>query len=101
MSQPSSALEKDSSEVLRQISHLGDLPPGSILEVMGRCSKSNCHCARPGDPGHGPIFRRTRKVQGKTVAETFSSPGPFAQGPVRGCRVSEVSVMERETGGSK
>jgi hypothetical protein len=74
MSEPIPALEKDRSEVLRQISHLGDLRPGSILEVMGRCSKPNCHCAQPGDPGHGPNFRLTRKVKGKTVAETLSSP---------------------------
>ena len=46
MSEPLSALEKDRSEVLRQISHLGDLRPGSIVEVMGRCSKPNCHCAQ-------------------------------------------------------
>ena len=74
MSEPLATLEKDRSEVLRQISHLGDLRPGSIVEVMGRCSKSNCHCAQPGDPGHGPHFRLTRKVKGKTVAQTLSSP---------------------------
>ena len=74
MSESLPALEKDRAEVLRQISHLGDLRPGSILEVMGRCSKPNCHCAQPGDPGHGPNFRLTRKVKGKTVAETLSSP---------------------------
>ena len=74
MSEPIPALEKDRSEVLRQISHLGDLRPGSVVEVMGRCSKPNCHCAQPGDPGHGPHFRLTRKVNGKTVAETLSSP---------------------------
>src|SRR5208283_1051487 len=74
MSESLPALEKDRSEVLRRISHLGDLRPGSIVGVMGRCSKSNCHCARPGDPGHGPNFRLTRQVQGKTVAETLSSP---------------------------
>ncbi len=74
MSESLLALEKDRSEVLHQISHLGDLRPGSIGEVMGRCSKPNCHCAQPGDPGHGPHFRLTRKVQGKTVAETLASP---------------------------
>ena len=74
MSEPLPALEKDRSEVLRQISYLGDLRPGSIVEFMGRCSKPNCHCAQPGDPGHGPNFRLTRKVKGKTVAETLSSP---------------------------
>jgi hypothetical protein len=41
---------------------------------MGRCSKPNCHCAQAGDPGHGPNFRLTAKVKGKTVAETLSSP---------------------------
>jgi hypothetical protein len=40
---------------------------------MGRCSKPNCHCAKAGDPGHGPNFRLTAKVDGKTVAETLSS----------------------------
>jgi len=74
MPEPLQALEKDRSEVLRQISHLGDMRPGSILGVMGRCSKPHCHCAQPGDPGHGPNFRLTRKVKGKTVAETLSSP---------------------------
>ena len=68
------ALEKDRSEVVRQITQLGDFRPGSILGVMGRCSKPNCHCAQAGDPGHGPNFRLTAKLDGKTVAETLSSP---------------------------
>jgi hypothetical protein len=68
------ALEKDRSEVLLAIAHLGDLRPGSVVEVMGRCGKPNCHCAQPGDPGHGPHFRLTRKIHGKTVAETLASP---------------------------
>jgi hypothetical protein len=74
MSEPLPALEKDRSEVLRRIADLGDLRPGSIGEVMVRCSKPNCHCSQPGDPGHGPHFRLTRKVKGKTVAETLASP---------------------------
>jgi len=74
MSQSLPALEKDRSAVVRQITELGDFRPGSILGVVGRCGKSNCHCAQPGDPGHGPNFRLTAKVDGKTVAETLSSP---------------------------
>jgi hypothetical protein len=81
MSEPLSALEKDRSEVLRQISHLGDLRPGSLGEVRGRCSKPNGHCAQAGDPGHGPHFRLTRKVQGKTVAETLASPAALRKAP--------------------
>jgi len=75
MSESLPALEKDRSEVLGQISQLGDLRPGSIVEFMGRCGKPTCHCAQPGDPGHGPHFRLTRKVKGKTVGETLSTPG--------------------------
>jgi hypothetical protein len=67
-------LEKDRSEVLLGISRLGDLRRGSILEVRGRCSKPNCHCAAAEDPGHGPHYRLTTKVGGKTVAETLSTP---------------------------
>jgi hypothetical protein len=74
MSESLPALEKDRSVVMRQITQLGDFRPGSILGVMGRCSKPNCHCAQTGDPGHGPHFRLTAKVDGKTVAETLSSP---------------------------
>jgi hypothetical protein len=74
MSESAEALEKDRSEVLQQITQLGDFRPGSIVGTMGRCNKPNCHCAQPGDPGHGPSFRLTAKVKGKTVAETLSSP---------------------------
>ncbi|MGH9448403.1 MAG: DUF6788 family protein [Terriglobia bacterium] len=74
MSESLPALEKDRSQVVRQITQLGDFRPGSILGVMGRCSKPNCHCAQADDPGHGPNFRLTAKVDGKTVAETLSSP---------------------------
>ncbi len=73
MPQSLAALEKDRSEVVHQITQLGDFRPGSIRGVMGRCSKPNCHCAQASDPGHGPNFRLTAKVDGKTVAETLSS----------------------------
>ena len=45
MPQSLPALEKGRSEVVRQITQLGDFRPGSIRGVMGRCSKPNCHCA--------------------------------------------------------
>lgn len=52
---------------------LGDFRSGSITAINGRCGKPNCHCHQPGQPGHGPNFRLTRKVKGKTVSESFSS----------------------------
>jgi uncharacterized protein DUF6788 len=67
-------LEVQKVEALRRIAGLGDLRRGSITTTSGKCGKPTCHCARPGDPGHGPNHRLTRKVKGKTVTETFSSP---------------------------
>jgi hypothetical protein len=67
-------LEKQRVEVVQEIAGLGDLRRGSITSITGRCGKAHCCCHQPGHPGHGPNFRLTRKVQGKTVSETFSSP---------------------------
>ena len=67
-------LEKQRVEVVEEIAGLGDFRRGSITSFRARCGKGNCACHRPGHPGHGPNFRLTRKVQGKTVTETFSSP---------------------------
>lgn len=67
-------LEKRRSEVLAEISKLGDFRPGSISATSGRCGNPNCHCHKPDDPGHGPHFRLTYKVNGKTVTESFPTP---------------------------
>ena len=67
-------LEKRRSEVLMEISKLGDFRPGSISATTGRCGNQNCHCHKPNVPGHGPNFRLTYKVNGKTVTESFPNP---------------------------
>lgn len=33
-----------------------DLLRGSLMERYKQCGKTGCHCARPGDPGHGPAY---------------------------------------------
>jgi hypothetical protein len=68
-----STLEQRRSDILTQILQLGDFRSGSISAIKGRCGKPNCHCHQPGQLGHGPNFRLTRKVDGKTVSESFSS----------------------------
>ena len=66
-------LEQQRSDILTRILQLGDFRSGSITAIKGRCGKSNCRCHRPGQRGHGPNFRLTRKVDGMTVSESFSS----------------------------
>jgi hypothetical protein len=68
-----SSLEQQRSDILMRILHVGDFRSGSITAINGRCGKPNCHCHQPGQPGHGPNFRLTRKVDGKTISESFSS----------------------------
>src|SRR5580658_4701775 len=68
------ALETHRAEIQRQIGQLGDMRPGSITSTGGRCGNANCHCREDGDPGHGPFHRLTRKIDGKTVTETFATP---------------------------
>lgn len=69
-----STLEQQRASVLNQILALGDFRSGSITAISGRCGKPNCRCHQPGQSGHGPNYRLTRKIDGKTVSESFSSP---------------------------
>lgn len=68
------ALEQQRSAILSRIVDLDDFRSGSITAISGRCGKPECRCHLPNQPGHGPNFRLTRKVNGKTVSETFASP---------------------------
>ena len=70
---PLAGLEQQRSRILTQLLELGDFRSGSITAIQGRCGKANCRCHQPGQPGHGPNFRLTRKVRGKTLSESFSS----------------------------
>jgi hypothetical protein len=68
-------LERRRAAVLRQISELEDFRAGSITGTGGRCGSPGCHCHLPDDPGHRPHPRLTYKVTGKTVTESFATPG--------------------------
>ncbi|MGH2444072.1 MAG: DUF6788 family protein [Chloroflexota bacterium] len=64
-------LLEQKAAVLQRISELDDFRAGSINATIGRCGNPNCHCHRPGAPGHGPNVRLTYKAQGKTITESF------------------------------
>lgn len=67
-------LEQQRSVILQQMLRLPDFRSGSITATRGTCGKPNCRCHQPNQPGHGPNYRLTRKVEGKTVTETFATP---------------------------
>jgi hypothetical protein len=64
-----SELRAKKEQILSEILNLSDFRPGSLAERYRRCGKSYCHCAKPGDKGHGPSFSLTRSVKGKTVTK--------------------------------
>jgi hypothetical protein len=66
-------LESRRTELLRSLSDLKDMRPGSVVGAVFRCGKPSCHCARAEDPGHGPNLRLTYKWRGKTVTEALPS----------------------------
>jgi hypothetical protein len=72
-------LENRRAAVQKQIARLGDMRSGSITATSGRCGNPTCHCHRAGEAAHGLYYRLTRKVNGKTVTETFSSPADLAK----------------------
>jgi hypothetical protein len=73
------ALEDRRAAIQSQISQLGDMRSGSITGTGGRCGNPNCHCHGAGDPGHGPYYRLTRKVDGKTITQTLATPASLAK----------------------
>ncbi len=74
MIDPLTALTGERATLLRHISELGDFQPGSITSAVRRCGKPGCHCAKPDDPGHGPHFQLTRKINGRTATQNLPSP---------------------------
>ncbi|HVO23061.1 MAG TPA: DUF6788 family protein [Candidatus Margulisiibacteriota bacterium] len=68
-------LETRRTALLRAVSATGDMRQGSITESYRSCGKSNCGCAHPKHPGHGPFYAFTRKVDGKTQTIQLR-PGP-------------------------
>lgn len=53
------------ARLYEQLAGTGDFRRGSVSENYRRCGKPSCHCAQPGDPGHGPRYLWTRTVSGR------------------------------------
>lgn len=66
MSDPSLGdLEEQRARLYAELAEVGDFRRGSVSENYRRCGKSNCGCARPDHPGHGPRYLWTRTVAGR------------------------------------
>ena len=67
------ALEQRRAHLLGQIAATGEMRAGSLTARYRRCGTAGCHCAQPGDPGHGPVLSLTRQQGGKTITRIIPS----------------------------
>jgi hypothetical protein len=71
MSKALDDLRRRRVELLNEFAKLSEFRSGSVTAVVRRCGKSGCRCSQPGDPGHGPNFRITFKVNGRTCSDSL------------------------------
>src|SRR5947207_3545808 len=101
MPQSLSDLEQRREVIAQRIAELGDLRPGSITGTSGRCGKPECHCHQPGQPGHGPNFRLTYKVEGKTISEALPSASAIQKAEREVEEFRKFQKLTRELLGTK
>jgi len=65
-------LERRRREITEEIGSLGDFRPGSVTAIQKKCGKPNCCCVEQDHPGHGPHWRLTYKVEGRTRSESLT-----------------------------
>lgn len=54
-------------QLARQLARTGFLKTGSVIRHYARCGNPDCRCQRDPAQRHGPYYRWSTKVAGKTV----------------------------------
>lgn len=67
-------LEQHRSDLYERLAQSGDFRRGTIGATYRRCGKTNCACADPRHPGHGPRRRLTRSLHGRTESIELRTP---------------------------
>ena len=68
------ALERRRDQLRSQLASVGEMRAGALTVRFRRCGTAGCHCAKPGDPGHGPALSLTRQRNGKTITRVIPAP---------------------------
>jgi len=83
------ALLVQRAQLKDQISHIGEMRPGSLVARFRKCGKPSCHCAQKGAKGHGPCYSLTHAVSGKTRTRVIP------QGPAVDLARQQVEEYQR------
>ncbi len=62
-------LRKRREALKAELTRVGDLRPGSLVERYRKCGKANCWCAQQGPRGHGP--EHVRDVSHEELAKAI------------------------------
>lgn len=65
------ALLRQRAQLHQDLAQIGDFWQGSLSSQYRKCGKKGCHCARPGDPGHGPSWILVRSVASKPKSQSI------------------------------
>ena len=87
-------LEARRDHLRAELGSVGDLRPGTLVERYRKCGKPSCHCAREGDPGHGPVWTLVFSAQGKSKTRVIP---PEAVAATR-AQIEECRRLRRLTG---
>src|ERR1039457_7560715 len=88
--------EQRRQAIAQQVAQLGDLRPGSVTGTSGRCGKPGCRCHQPGEPPHGPNFRLTYKVEGKTLSASLPTPAAIGKAEREVAEFRKFQELSRE-----
>ena len=67
-------IDKELSELEEELRR--SFPKHAVVQKWVKCGKSGCHCARPGDRGHGPYFYLVMKQEGKVKTKYLGTKPP-------------------------
>jgi hypothetical protein len=65
-------LRDHKAQLIQKLLEFKDFRQGTLIARYRKCGKPYCHCAKPGDPGHGPSWSLTRTINGKTVTKIIA-----------------------------
>ncbi len=96
MARSLSELAERRDALAQQIGQLGDFRPGCVTGTSGRCGKPVCRCHQPGEPAHGPNFRLTYKLDGKTISESLPTPAAIRKAEREVAEFRKFQELSRE-----
>jgi hypothetical protein len=69
---PSPLAEARFAALVRGLTTLGFVRPGSLVERYMPCGRPTCRCMAEPPVLHGPYYQWTHKIRGKTVTQRLS-----------------------------